>query len=250
MTSPWVVLNNGRKASKVRLICLSHAGGGTATFYRWISLLSDEIDMLRIQMPGHEARIREPLLRNSAQIVEEITSELIPFIDRPFAVYGHSMGALLAFELVRKIRAVHGLMPIHLFVSGFRAPHLPLGESPIHHLPEDQFIEKLRQYGGVPEQVLNERDLMELVLPILRADFEVLDTYVFKTEPPLDCSITAFGGLQDPKIGREMVEAWENETAKQFKANFFPGGHFFINDHHAAIISCINREIEFALKVE
>jgi medium-chain acyl-[acyl-carrier-protein] hydrolase len=249
--SPWIVRSNGSgssKSSKMRLICLPYAGGGAGAFFRWSSLVDNAIDVIRIQLPGHETRIREPLLRRSEDVVFAMADALLRFLDRPFFVYGHSMGALLGFELIRKLRADHGIMPVHLFVSSFRAPHLQPVDPPIHELPEDLFINQLQQYGGVPEQILAERELMDLMLPILRADFQILETYVCKEEHALECPITAFGGMHDAKTREHMVTAWQRETSRHFRSLFFTGGHFFINENPLAVISVVNEEFKSFLR--
>lgn len=246
--SPWVVRSNAPDAGKVRLICLPYAGGGAGAYYRWSSLLDSDIDVIRIQLPGHETRIREPLLKRSEEVVYELADALLYFLDRPFFVYGHSMGALLGFELIRKLRADHGIMPVHLFVSSFRSPHLPPVDPPISELPEELFIDQLRKYGGVPEKVLAERELMDLMLPILRADFKMLDTYVYKEDRVLECPVTAFGGMQDTKVKEYMVKSWRKETSCAFRSLFFSGGHFFINEKPLAVISVINEEIRSFLR--
>lgn len=247
-TSPWIVRGNTFGSGKVGLICLPYAGGGAGAFYRWSLFLDTAIDLIRIQLPGHETRIREPLLKRLDEVVNVLADALFPFLDRPFMVYGHSMGGLLGFELIRKLRADHGIIPAHFFVSSFRAPHLPPEDPTIHDLPEEQFIDKLRQYGGVPEQVLAERELMELMLPILRADFQILETYIYKEGLPMECPITAFGGIQDPKIKPRMIEAWRNETSCTFRSMFYPGGHFFISERPQAVVSAINNETRAILQ--
>src|SRR5262249_55388812 len=145
------------------------------------------------------------------------------------AFFGHSMGAMISFELARYLRRKHRLSPHHLFVSGRRAPQIPMTEAPSYNLPESGFYEKLRLLNGTPTEVLEQPELMELVLPMLRADFSVVETYAYTTDAPLDCPVTAFGGLQDHRVERGMLEAWREQTTSTFTLRMLPGDHFFLN---------------------
>jgi medium-chain acyl-[acyl-carrier-protein] hydrolase len=150
------------------------------------------------------------------------------------------MGALIAFELARELRRRRCPTPAHLFVSAYRAPHLPPSQPPFSHLPDAEFIDRVRQYGGVPDLVAQNEELMEIFLPILRADFEMTENYVYKEEAPLECPFTAFGGLSDPKVSRDRIVAWRMHTSVNFGVHFFPGGHFFIQDSQPQILNRIN----------
>ena len=162
------------------MFCLPFAGGGASAYYRWPSRILAGIEVARVHLPGRETRLREPLFNRLESLVDTLVEELIPWIDGPFALYGHSMGALLAFELARGLRRRHKLLPVHLFVSGYRAPQLPPAELPFSHLPDAEFIDRVRQYGGVPDLVAQNEELMEIFLPILRADFAMTETYVYQ----------------------------------------------------------------------
>jgi surfactin synthase thioesterase subunit len=234
--SPWIsaVPSKGRK--RTRLFCLPFAGGGSAIFYSWKDRLPNDTELVRILLPGRENRLREKAVTRMATLVATITEAMTPWLDRPFAIFGHSMGALIAFELAKALRARYRVLPYHLFVSGFRAPQLPRPEK-ITGLPDAQFIARLRQYGGIPELVLQEPELMEIFLPILRADFELMDSYVYQPADLLDCPLTAFGGKSDPKIALQEISAWEMHTTRDFKCHFLPGGHFFINESTTQLLS-------------
>jgi len=161
----------------------------------------------------------------------------------PFAFFGHSMGALISFELARQVRRRSGLSPVHLFVSGHRAPQIPDLNLPIHHLPEVAFIEKLRCLNGTPESVLQNAELMQLVLPILKADFAICEKYIYSTEEPLDCPISAFGGLQDYKVSHDHLAAWHTQTSGCFTLGMFPGNHFFVQSARMQLLQAISQDL-------
>jgi len=229
------------------MFCFPFAGGGATIYHSWNNDILSDIELARVQLPGREARLREPLFNRLASLVDTLAGELIPWIDVPFAFYGHSMGALLAFELARELRRRHGLLPFHLFVSGYHAPQLTTSESPFSHLPNEEFIDRVRQYGGVPDLVSQNEEMMEIFLPILRADFEMTETYVYRQEAPLECPITAFGGLSDPKISFEKITAWSLHTSVRFSYHFFPGGHFFLHDSEPLVLKQVNLQLSESL---
>jgi medium-chain acyl-[acyl-carrier-protein] hydrolase len=247
--SSWVSISPSRSRKLGRLFCLPFAGGGALAYYRWPSLISAGFEVARVHLPGRETRLREPLFTRLASLVDTLVEELIPWIDGPFAIYGHSMGALLAFELARELRRRYSLSPVHLFVSGYRAPQLPPSELPFSHLPDADFINRIRQYGGVPDLIAQNEELMEIFLPILRADLEMAETYVYREEPPLECPLTAFGGLSDPKVDREKIIAWDKHTSMGFSAHFFPGGHFFLHDSEPLVLNQINLQLNESLLI-
>jgi medium-chain acyl-[acyl-carrier-protein] hydrolase len=245
--SPWVSVNSLNGGNLGRLFCLPFAGGGAAAYYRWINRILAGIDVARVNLPGRETRLREPLFTNLLSLVDTLVEELVLWIDRPFAFYGHSMGALLAFELARELRRRRKMLPAHLFVSGYRAPQLPPPEPPFSHLPDADFIDRVRQYEGVPDLVAQNEELMNIFLPILRADFTMTETYVYREEPPLECPLTAFGGFSDPKVDREKIIAWNIHTSMHFNTHFFPGGHFFLQDSEPLVLDQINLQLTESL---
>ncbi len=241
----WVSIDpprsNLRKAS---LLCFPYAGGGTVAYHSWKNLIHPDISLLRVQLPGREVRFREKPFTSFSQLTDTLVTALPPLLEPPFIFYGHSMGALIAFEVIRKLRKMGEQLPVHLFISSFRAPHLPDPDSMISELPENQFIERLVQYGGIHPEILMNSELMEMFLPILRADFSVLSSYRYKQKAPLPCPITAFAGLSDPKISVEAIDSWQDHTTDGYNSYFFPGGHFFTTEFHSEMLAHINRNIE------
>lgn len=198
-----------------------------------------------MELPGRGTRFKQAPFTRIEPLVEAIALALLPELDKPFAFFGHSMGALVSFELARLLRKQSSPQPQHISVSGRRAPEIPDREPPIHALPEAEFVETLcRRYNGMPSEVLENAELMELFLPILRADFEVLETYVYKNEPAFDFPITAFGGLQDTEATRQDLEAWAQHTTADFKLHVFPGNHFFIHSDQELLLGALTRQLQ------
>jgi medium-chain acyl-[acyl-carrier-protein] hydrolase len=212
-----------------RLFCLPYAGGNSYIFRSWLDLLPKTIEICPIELPGRGIQIKSTPFKQIEPLVKAIASEILPYLDKPFAFFGHSMGGLVSFELARFIRRHHSLEPAHLFISGRRAPQTKDLKPPIHHLPEADFLQELRQLNGTPEEVLNNHELMEILTPILRADFAVLETYIYTREAPLNCPISVFGGLQDKEVQLEELEAWREQTFNSFSLKMLPGDHFFIH---------------------
>ena len=244
--SPWISLSK-RAWNSGRLFCFPYAGGGALTYHSWPNRILKGIEVARVNLPGREARFKEPLFRDLQSLVDVLADELIPWIDRPFAFYGHSMGALLAFELTRELRRRHNLLPHHLFVSGYGAPHSFFPGLLISELPDKDFLLKISQLGGLPDIIAQNEELMEIYLPILKADFQMLENYVYKEESPLECPLTAFGGLSDPIFNRDSILAWNIHTNVKFESLFFPGGHFFLLDSEPRVIDQINFYLDQSL---
>jgi medium-chain acyl-[acyl-carrier-protein] hydrolase len=177
-------------------------------------------------------------------LIEAIAPALLPYLDKPFAFFGHSMGGLVSFELVRLLRREYSLNPLHLFVSGRQAPQIPADKSPIHDLPEPEFLEELRRLNGTPEAVLNNSELMQLLIPTLRADFAVLETYAYAPEAPLDCPISAFGGLQDREVSCEALEAWREQTTAEFSLQMLKGNHFFLHSAQSLLLQFLSQKLQ------
>jgi surfactin synthase thioesterase subunit len=221
-------LRQGRQVL-LRLFCFPYAGRGASIFRTWSHHLPPEVEVHPVQIPGRESRLSEPPFVRLSPLIEELLDALSPKFDIPFAFFGHSMGSLISFELTRLLRKHGGPFPIQLFVSGHRAPQLPLSRLPIHCLPETALLQELRQLKGASEQVLENAELLQLLLPTLRADLALCENYQYRSEPPLDCPIAAFGGLQDSMVSIEEHAAWRAQTRRSFTLHFFPGDHFFLH---------------------
>ena len=195
-------------------------------------------------MPGLESRIMEPAIETISMVVEMLFSEIRSRIDKSFVFFGHSLGSIISFELTRKLRERYRLQPIHMFVAGIGAPQILNWNSPIYDLPETDFLEKLqRRYGGIPEEILQNPDILQLVLPSLRASIKMYECYKYVESDPLDCDITAFGGYQDKTAGGEDLEAWRYQTKRSFTLHMLPGNHFFINSERVYFLRTLSSEL-------
>jgi medium-chain acyl-[acyl-carrier-protein] hydrolase len=232
----WVICPKANPSAALRLFCFPYAGGSSFIFRTWCDSLPPSVEVCAIELPGRGKQINLPPFHKIEPLVDAIASIIYPYLDKPFAFFGHSMGSLVSFVLARLLRQKYGILPAHLFVSGRRAPQLPDVDAPIHNLPEAAFIEELRHLNGTPPAVLENAELMELFLPILRADFAVLETYIYTPESPLECPITAFGGLQDSEVSYDELQAWQAQTKANFNLHLFPGDHFFLHSAQPAVI--------------
>ncbi|MBI1790829.1 MAG: thioesterase [Acidobacteria bacterium] len=233
---------------RIRLFCFPFAGGGASVFRHWAADLPADFEVCAVTLPGREDRWWEAPYRHLAPLVEAVAGAFGSYLDAPFAFFGHSMGALIAFELARQLRRSYQAVPIHLFVSAARAPHQPDYEQPIHHLPEPLFLKKLRRYQGVPGEIWENPEFMKLVLPAIRADFALCETYAYSPEYPLDCPISAFGGDRDRKVSRRDVAAWRHETQGPFRLRILPGNHFFLHDARKPLLQAIVQDLSPAFQ--
>ncbi len=236
----WVSCPKPNPEASMRLFCFPYAGGRASIFRTWPDSLPANVEVCAVELPGRGSQIRLASFTRLKPLVDAIASAIFPQLNKPFAFFGHSMGGLISFELTRLLRKEYNLAPVHLFVSGRRAPQLPNLDPPIHTLPDREFKEELRRLNGTPKAVLENVELMELLLPILRADFAVLETYAYNTEPPLACPITVFGGLQDPEVNCEELEAWREQTSTSFSLQMLPGDHFFIHSAQPLLLETLS----------
>lgn len=241
--TPWLVSQKPNRSANVRLFCLPYAGGGASIFGSWQKNFSDTVEVCPVQLPGRGLRIEEPSFTEMNELVRIAGQALAPHLDKPFAFFGHSMGALVAFELARHIRREYSLQPIHLFVSGRCSPQTSRG--PFNsHVSDFAFAEILRRNNGIPKEALEDPELMELVLPIIRADFALCESYVYAPESPFSFPITAFGGLNDYGAPRDCIESWHDHTTGPFVVRMFPGDHFFLNALKSPLLEVIAKELE------
>ena len=213
----------------LRLVCLPYAGGGSAVYHRWRRQLPDWIDLLPVVLPGHDGRLNEPPRTDLRELAAALADELQPKLEGPFAILGYSMGALLGFELVRGLPSRGGRMPELLVVAASRPPHGTPSESTLHTLPDDELVAAVdRRYGGIAPAVRDSPELLQLLLPALRADLQMVETYQPADEPPLDVPILALGGTDDPAVSASELGAWRRHTRGDFAMRLFPGRHFFL----------------------
>ena len=239
----WVVIPQKKPDPKLRLFCLPFAGGNANAFRDWDKLLPDTVELNAVEIPGRGHRLGEPLIKQIEPLVKAIAQGIKAYLDRPFVFFGHSMGALLGFELTHYLKQQFNVQPAHLFLSGRGAPDAIDREEPIHNLPDREFVDKIKEYNGTPKEVLEHEELMEIMIPILRSDFQVCETYVYKQKPKLDMPLTVFGGLNDSSAPQIDLQAWANFTVGPFALRMFPGDHFYLLHSKADLVHAILRDI-------
>ena len=240
---PWILRPRPNPRATLRLFCLAHAGGGASTFRGWGDALPPEVEVCAVQLPGRENRIAERPYDRLGPLVEALAEALTAWTDLPYAVFGHSNGSLIAFELARLYRRTGRPGPVHFFASGRRAPDVPSRQRAVHALPDDELVADLVELGGIPEAVLADPEMRALILPLLRADMALTETYRYTEEPPFDFPLTAYGGVDDAKVPREDLEAWGRHTAAGFRLRIFPGDHFYLLAHRGETLRVLSRDL-------
>lgn len=241
----WFVCTQANPEADTRLFLFPYAGGGPAVFRKWSAKPLNHTEAWIAHYPGRGSRHSESPVKQITTLAERLSQAIQPLLDKPFALFGHSLGGLVAFELARYLRKGNLPQPTVLFVSACGAPHLPDPHPPIHTLPGSEFTEALKELNGIPSELFHQSNVMELLVPILRADLEAIESYLYTpNEPPLNCTIIAFGGLDDPRVSRERLEGWISHTDSSFKSQYFPGDHFFINTARESIMASITAEIK------
>lgn len=242
-THAWFPTIHSAPDGTLRLFCFPWAGGGALPFRAWSALLSPAAFLLPVRLPGRESRASEPPFERMEPLVDALLEQIHPFLGSPFAFFGHSMGAGIAFELARALRR-HGLpLPVSLHVSGARAPQFRLNHVPPPEPSLRDFIEELRRLEGFPPSVLNQPELLKLALPALLADVRLYRHYVYTPEPPLDMPIYAYGGDADPNVTSEHLEAWREQTTSRFERVEFQGGHFYFESALPALLAALRARL-------
>jgi surfactin synthase thioesterase subunit len=230
-SNPWIVIPKRRTSPRLRLFCIPYAGGSSTVFRSWPDAFAPEIEAAFIQLPGRGSRFRETPLTRVHSAVEMLNSAIEPYLDCPYVIFGHSLGALIGFELARELRRRQQPNPQHIIVCARAAPHLPNELTTVHHLSDDLLVREVqRRYGGIPQAILADSEMLQLFLPVLRADLEMLETYQYRPEPPLSYDMTAYGGIQDRAVTNGQLAAWANHTTGRFTQQMFPGNHFFVQN--------------------
>ncbi|MFC4085595.1 thioesterase II family protein [Amycolatopsis samaneae] len=234
-TGRWLIRGPARPGGP-RLFCFPHGGGAAAEFARWSRLLP-HVEINAVQLPGRGSRLAEPVLTRMDELVAAVVGVLST--GTPYSMFGHSFGALVAYEVTRELRRAGRVLPDHLIVSGFPAPSTPRHEPPIHHLPDDELIaEVARRHGGLSGEILADPGRKARIARYLRADYQILETYAWRAEDPLPVPLTVFGGSDDT-IGAEALRAWQRHVTGEITLRCFPGDHFYFRQHKATVLNAL-----------
>ncbi len=242
LATGWLPGTRSSQAS-TRLFCLPHAAAGASSFRDWQGHLPDHVAVCAVQPPGRESRFREQPYDRVEPMVSGLLAAMLPYLDRPFALYGHSVGALVAFELARALRAGGHPAPMHLFVSGRLPPRTPITWPPLHTLESDELMRAMHDIGGTPASVLRNPHMRELLLPLIRADLAVNETYRYHPEARLGIPLTVYHGIDDPLVTAAQARTWQDETTGPFRLKFIPGNHFFVVTSRRALVSDLSEQL-------
>jgi medium-chain acyl-[acyl-carrier-protein] hydrolase len=239
----WIAGRNANPRARLRLFCFPYAGGAASVFRNWSDGLPADVEVCPVQFPGRGTRLMEPPFSELSLLVEALAEALLPLLDKPFALFGHSLGSLVSFEFARQLRAKHQVRPIRLFVSAGPAPQIPHRGRLIHDLPEREFLAELRRLNGTSEELLNHKELMDVALPSLRADFALYESYRYSSGSALNCPISTFGGLSDQRVKHDDLEAWRDQTSVSFSIRMFPGDHFFLKTTQPLLLRALSQDL-------
>jgi medium-chain acyl-[acyl-carrier-protein] hydrolase len=248
----WAVRWRKLPSPRMRLFCVPHSGAGAAVYRPWDSLLPDDVELVSVRLPGREARFREPAFSRLDDLIAELADNLTPLLDVPYGWFGHSMGALVAFETCRETRRRGLPEPARLLISGRPAPHLAArpvsvlglpGQTPARDATNAEFAALLAALNGTPGEVQGGTAAFAPFIPTLRADLSVIETYQYRPEPPLDLPISVFGGEQDPVASLEELQAWHVHSSLSCRVATFPGGHFYLHQVRERFVAALARDL-------
>lgn len=239
---PWVA-RRSQVDSRIRLFCFPYAGSSAQVFRDWQDELPKEVEVSPVHLPGRGRRSQEKPFSELLPLAQASAAALSSYLDKPYALFGHSMGAIIAFEVIRFLRREGMPLPLYLFASGCRAPQHSFTRHRTHDLPSADLISELRSLRGTPPQILESSEMMQFFLPIIRADLQMIQTYSYSPEAPLSCPISAFGGLQDFEETPQMLSAWREHTTSSFDLQMFYGDHFFLHSEHCHLVKTIWQQL-------
>lgn len=241
MLSPWLRRFQQTSEAPIRLVCLPHAGGSASFYFPMAKALAPAVDVLVVQYPGRQDRLNEPVPTTIAEFADEVLKALTPLDGRPQALFGHSMGAAIGFELAQRLHD-QGLPPVHLFASGRRAPSRVRDEH-VHEGSDAEIVTRLREMAGTNADLLADPEILAMILPAVRGDYRAIETYRPLPGTRVDCPVTVLTGDHDPQVTSEEAEAWRECTTRPVDIQVYPGGHFFLVDHATAINTLISKRL-------
>ncbi|MGX2993211.1 thioesterase II family protein [Streptomyces sp. JNUCC 64] len=244
----WVRRFHPRPDAAVRLVCLPHAGGSAGSLFGLSRDLPGFAEALCVQYPGRQDRLGEPLVDDLSLLADRVHAALRPWTDRPLALFGHSMGASLAFEVARRLERDEGVVPAVLFVSARRAPSVHRRET-VHQLDDAGLLAEVMGLDGTDRSLLDHEELLRMVLPAIRADYRAVETYRCAPDASVRCPVLALTGDRDPRVTPEEAAAWERHTREEFALRVFDGGHFYLNPHHAEVVRTVGARLRERVRV-
>lgn len=235
-SSKWLVRNRVGKNTDFRLFCFSYAGGNAATFRRWHEVLAENVEVVSIQLPGRANRYGEPVITEMDSLIDQLLSAMSGCLDKPYALFGHSLGSRIAFQLAVECSKRRLRMPSHFIGSASRSPDLPIGIGDIYKLPDEEFLTEMGKLNGTPISILENKDLMQMLLPQLKADFCLAYEYQYTGDIKLDIPLSIFSGKEDTEITYNQLQKWGDYFITSPDITMFEGGHFFIDDENSGIV--------------
>lgn len=240
LPSTWFVVPRPAPAARLRLFCLPYAGGGATTYSGWHALLPPWVELIAVQPPGRGQRIAERPCDSMDELVDGLLPHILPLLDRPYVLFGHSLGSRVAFELMRRLDALQLPLPERFVASGSRAPHIVRDDKPLRDLPYDEFVRELRELNGTPEAILQNAELMELLVPLLRADFGISETYSAAPGKRLACKVHVFGGHGDRDVTPQDLASWQEHFVDRIAVQMYDGDHFFVEKQADQVVRNLN----------
>ncbi|MDQ1744921.1 MAG: hypothetical protein QOE23_3260 [Pseudonocardiales bacterium] len=237
-TTRWLHYPFPRPDAQLRLVCLPHAGGGTAVFRNWAAELPPELELVAVRLPGRESRLAEPAHQDWAALLAELHAELVGHVEPPYALFGHSFGAMLSYELAL-LGGPDGVAPRRLVLAGCAAPGLPRPTPPLAGLPAEELVSGLRRYGALPDEVVNSQSLLGLLLPMVRADLALAESWSARPARPVAVPLTVLSGLADPIAPAAQCQQWQQLALAGFEHHPMPGNHFFLHEQRAAVLALL-----------
>ena len=237
----WLFVPQNKVAPDIRIICFPYAGGSSATYMQWKNELPKNVELVIIQAPGKGARMFEPLHHSMSELIDDLLQHISPVLEKPYVLLGHSLGSRVAFELMVKLQERGSPLPEHFFALGSRGPHIYSEEEISYKLPDAEFIEHIKTLNGTPQEILDNQEMMKFLMPILRADFKISETYTYKGTATFDIPLSVLGGIEDKAVSLYQLQSWKGFFSKPMDLHQLAGDHFFIDTNKQGVLKIVNK---------